>query len=403
MSSFLFVYPQLKKLTGAERLIIKLADYATRLGHNVTVATHYVDEQCRRNWPADVGLAGTGPKLQVFGNHYLDASLEYLLTPRLIGRSGRAFDAAVFFGGPSLPALNWAKRVRRVSFPCLYFCYEPPRFAYTDTEEVAARLGALRPLARLGLPLYRLADGLLVRQADRLLVNGHFGRERVRQVYALDSSVITHGVDIPPVSSSQVDILRRRLLLDEGSPVAITVNHLHPRKRIDLFVRAMRTVVDVVPPARALIVGVGPEADRLRGLVRRLGLEQAVTFTGFIPEDELGCYYALASTYVNPAKMESFGLSVIEAMAFGVPVVSVAEGGPSETVADGRRGFLVDPTPSAIAEKITYLLHHPEEAREMGAEGKEYVERTYRWSDGAATLVEECLRLAASGKPGRQC
>lgn len=393
MSSFLFLYPQLKKLTGAERLIIKLADYVQQLGHHVTLATHYLDGECRASLPGGVRVLGAGRQLRLTGNHYMDAALEYALTPRLLGRAGGNFDAAIFFGGPGLPALGWAKTVRRVQFPCLYFCYEPPRFAYVDTAEVSARLGALEPVARLCLPMYRILDGLLVRQADSVLVNGAFGRQRVRQVYGLDSMIITHGVDLPPASAEKTAEIRERLGLDEGTPLVMTVNHLHPRKRIDLFVRSMELVANRVPGSRGLIVGSGPELGRLKSLVGELGLEGKVIFAGFVPEAELASFYALAQVYANQAKMESFGLSVLEALAAGLPVVSVDEGGPSETVGNGARGFLVDSTPEGLASGIMSLLENPEQARAMGIAGRDYVGRNYQWSSGARTLVEACLRL----------
>lgn len=394
MSSFLFVYPQLKKLTGAERLIIKLADFTDQLGHRVTLATHYLDTECGGALPESVKVVGASGQIRLTGNHYMDATLEYALTPRLLGRAGSQFDAAVFFGGPGLPALAWAKKRRRVQFPCLYFCYEPPRFAYMDTAEVSARLGAFGPMARLGMPMYRVLDGLLVHQADAILVNGAFGRRRVREVYGLDSTVITHGVDLPPPSPEKTAVIRKRLGLAEGTPLVMTVNHLHPRKRIDLFIRSLELVISKVPESLGLIVGSGPEIDRLKMLVADLGLDGRVIFTGFVPEGDLASYYALAQVYANPAKVESFGLSVLEALAAGLPVVSVDEGGPVETVANGTRGLLVASTPSALAGGIVSLLENPEQARAFGMAGREYVDRNYQWSSGAGTLIEACRQLS---------
>ncbi|MCL5256403.1 MAG: glycosyltransferase family 4 protein [Chloroflexi bacterium] len=396
MSSFLFVYPQLKKLTGAERLIIKLADFVEQLGHRVTLATHYLDGECRETLPKTVKVVGANGQIRLTGNHYLDAALEYALTPRLLGRARSHFDAAVFFGGPGLPALAWAKKVRRVQFPCLYFCYEPPRFAYTDTAEVSARLGALGPVARLALPMYRVLDGLLVHQADSILVNGDFGRWRVQEVYGVDSTVITHGVDLPQPSPERTAEIRKRLGIEEGTPLVMTVNHLHPRKRIDLFIRSIKLVTSKVPGIRGLVVGSGPEMDRLKRLVADLGLDDRVMFTGFVPEGDLASYYALAQVYANPAKVESFGLSVLEALAAGLPVVSVDEGGPAKTVGNGTRGLLVDSTPAGLAGGIVSLLENPEQARAMGVAAREYVDRNFQWSSGARTLIEACGQLPFS-------
>jgi glycosyltransferase involved in cell wall biosynthesis len=394
VSSFLFIYPQLRKMSGAERLIIELAAHTARLGHEVKIAAHYIGDDCRNAIPPGVQAIGGSRPIKLFGNHYLDAGLEYLLAPTLLGRAGLGHDAIVFFGGPGLPALYWTKTMRRPRDLCMYFCYEPPRFAYTDTHEVAGRLGPLEPVAKVALPLYRMADHLFVRVADRVLVNGDFGRRRVEEVYGLDSVIINHGVNIFPADPARVHELRSRYGLDARVPVVMTVNYLHPRKRIDLLVKALGIIRREIPQTKLLIVGAGPERSRLEALVGELGLGNSVVFTGFVPDDDLGSHYALASVYGNPAKLESFGLSVIEALASGLPVVSVGEGGPVDTVGNGERGFLAAANAEDIAAKVKLLLESPAVAKEMGEAGRTYVANQHQWSAGAATLIAETQRLA---------
>jgi glycosyltransferase involved in cell wall biosynthesis len=396
VSSFLFIYPQLRKMSGAERLIIELAAHTARLGHGVKIAAHYIGDDCRSAIPPEVQTADGGRPLKLFGNHYLDAGLEYLLAPTLVGRAGLDHDAIVFFGGPGLPALYWTKTTRHPRDLCMYFCYEPPRFAYTDTREVAGRLGPLEHAANVALPLYRIADHLFVSEADRVLVNGDFGRRRVKEVYGLDSVIINHGVNLSPADPTRVHELRYRYGLDAGDPVVVTVNYLHPRKRIDLLVKAIGIIRRDIPQAKLLIVGSGPERSRLESLARELGLGDSVVFAGFVPDEDLGSHYALASVYSNPAKLESFGLSVIEALASGLPVVSVAEGGPVDTVGNGERGFLAEADAKDIAAKLKVLLKSPALAREMGEAGRAYVATHHQWSDGAATLISETQRLIES-------
>ena len=145
--------------------------------------------------------------------------------------------------------------------------------------------------------------------------------------------MIEHGVDFAKPAPAEVETLRSRYKLD-GKQVAITVNHLHPRKRIDLFLQAVNQAATMVPGATALVVGGGPEREHLERLAAQLGMEagREVIFAGAVPENQLPAYYALGNIYIHTGREESFGLSVIEALAMGLPVVSVAEGGPCDSV-----------------------------------------------------------------------
>ena len=113
MKQLVFFYPRLKKLTGAERLILKLADYVGRAGPPVTLLTHRLADECRPDLAPGVRLLETGRALHWTGHHYLDAALEYLLGPWLLRRMPplRTLAGLCFFGPPSLPA--WQRSAQR--------------------------------------------------------------------------------------------------------------------------------------------------------------------------------------------------------------------------------------------------------------------------------------------------
>jgi len=385
-----FLCPCLRKLTGGERLVLKLAEHLTLEGQPVKIVTHYLSETCRPALADQVGLIETGHQLNVFHNHYLNASLEYLMSPALLGEVGEDAEGICFFGPPSLPALWWAKTAKRVEIPCLYFCWEPPRFLYSDQEEVVSRMGIAGKLTRPLFPLYRQLDKRMITQADAILTVSDFAARQIEQAYGLTAYAITLGPSaIGPADSRRVTELWKQYGLVNAEGTILTVNHLHPRKRIDLFLQAMKLVVMNMPRATALIVGTGPERRRLLDLRQKLGLEKNVILCGFVPEKDLAAHYALSDIYVHTAKVESFGLSVLEATANGLPVVSVDEGGPKEIVLPGRTGFLTRPEPESIAKKILYLLQNRRQARQMGRAGQKYVTSKYRWEEGA----QEFLRI----------
>jgi phosphatidylinositol alpha-1,6-mannosyltransferase len=120
-----------------------------------------------------------------------------------------------------------------------------------------------------------------------------------------------------------------------------------------------------------------------------------VVFAGAVPEEELPAHYGLADVYVHTGREESFGLSVIEALTLGLPVVSVNEGGPCDTVSDGVSGFLVEASPEALGRSIAGVWADPEHARNMGQAGARFIREHYNWQRGAHTLVRilEAIRL----------
>lgn len=381
-----FVYPRLRKLSGAERLILRLASYTVQLGAPVTLVTHYFDASCAPALDTHVQLVQTGERLDYFQNHYLNAPFEYLHSLRLLKYIARDAEAVTFFGPPSLPALARFSLRNKTRAPKLYFCYEPPRFIYDDAEQVTARMGASGILARPFFGMYKILDRAMARRADALLANSRFGATRLRAAYGRDATVITHGADFTPPSPEQIRAVRAQHALDHKF-VLLTVNFLHPRKRIDLFLRALAELKTRVVNAVALVVGDGPENDVLHALARELNITDAVRFTGFVPDEALPAYYAASDVYMHTCKNESFGLSVLEASAAGLPVIAVNEGGPREIIQDGETGLLVDATPDALAKAAFLLADDPMRRKQMGDAGHRRVTGLYSWERGAQDFL----------------
>ncbi len=380
-----FVYPRLRKLSGAERLILRLASYTTILGAPVTLVTHYFDASCAPALDAHVQVIQTGERLEVFKNHYLNAPFEYLAALCLLKHIPSDAEAITFFGPPSLPALAWSSLRNKLRAPKLYFCYEPPRFIYDDADAVTTRMGIGGMIARPFFALYKHLDRAMARRADALLANSHFGAARLHAAYHRDATVITHGADFTPPSVEQIRAVRERFALRDKQ-IFLTVNFLHPRKRIDLFLRAFAELK--IENAVALVVGAGPENDALQSLARELKIADAVRFTGFIPDEQLPAFYGASDVYVHTCKNESFGLSVLEASAAGLPIVAVDEGGPREIVVAEETGLLVDATPNALATAMRALADDAPRRKQMGEAGRKRAAANYSWERGAHDFLQ---------------
>lgn len=378
------VFPRFKILSGAERLILELAAGVQRAGHRPRVVCHRFDASCRALLPDDVEVAATGARLDWARNRYLNAVFDYARVRGLGRLVDAGADAAVLYG----PALRLAPGLLRRRAPrpaVVYHCFEPPRVLYQDREDVLARAGAARwPLAA-ALALYRRMDRSLVRRAEAVTASGPYAARRVREVYDREAVPITHGLSRgrldAPVAGEDV-----------AHSSLVTVNYLHPRKRVDLVIRALTALPAGLGETTLTVVGGGPERGALESLVGELGLADRVHFAGFVAEERLAAYYRCADCYVHAGREESFGLSVIEAAYCGLPVVAVAEGGVVDNVRHGETGMLVEATPEALAAGIAGVLGLPDRGREMGGRGREMVDRCYRWERGVDDLLQAVAR-----------
>ncbi|MCY4599647.1 MAG: glycosyltransferase [Acidobacteria bacterium] len=140
--------------------------------------------------------------------------------------------------------------------------------------------------------------------------------------------------------------VRRRLGLDDGARVLLTVARLRDTERYkgcDTVIRALPRVLRRAPDTRYVIVGEGDGLPRLRALAERLGVRDAVVFAGAAPDAELPAYYNACDLFVMPSAGEGFGIVFIEALACGKPVIAGDAGGSRDAVLDGGLGRLAEP------------------------------------------------------------
>ena len=385
---FAFLYPQIKKLTGAQRLILQLARSTMVAGHRVTLVTHRLGDEPRAAMPANLDVIETGRRVDWFAHHYADAVLEYALSALLVRHIPKDVDALVCFGSPSLPALWWARRRGwgAPKRPLLAFLYEPPRFVDRDRADVVAGLGRIGSLIQPLFAVYSALDRRFARAADALLANGAYGAARLTQVYGHDAIILPHGVDFREADAQAVVAMRARYHLPEGALVLLTVNQLHPRKRIDLFIRAVAALREMHPAVIGLIVGRGVDEARLRAEAARCGVTDAIRFAGFVAEDDLPAVYRSVTAYLHTGRDETFGLSVLEAAWSGVPVVAVNEGGPPGIIREN--GWIVPTDVAMIVGALNDLLAHPSTARARAVRAQADVRARFRWADGATALIQ---------------
>ncbi|WP_030488901.1 glycosyltransferase family 4 protein [Micromonospora chokoriensis] len=302
------------------------------------------------------------------------------LIARRAARLARAYDCDTVWFGAAAPlgllatGLRRRAGIRRV-------------VAQTHGHEVGwAAVPAARPALR------RIGRGV-----DVTTYLGEYTRSRLARVLdgVTELRRLAPGVDVdtyhPTVDGEQV---RARLGLTDR-PVVVCVSRLVPRKGQDMLIRALPEIRRRVPDAALLIVGGGPYRATLEKLARQAGVERDVVFTGTVPWAELPAHYAAGDVYAMPCRTRNRGLDVeglgivyLEASATGLPVVAGDSGGAPDAVREGETGYVVRGRDVAqLADRVARLLADRDLARELGAAGRAWVEREWRWEAQAERMA----------------
>lgn len=182
-------------------------------------------------------------------------------------------------------------------------------------------------------------------------------------------------------------------------PTLLFVGRLKQYKRVDLVIEAVARLADRGIEVRLTVAGKGDQAESLRRLAERLGVEDSVRFSGFVPEDEKLELLRSAWVHVLTSSKEGWGISSLEAAACGTPTVASDAPGLRESVLDGETGFLVPHGDAeAIASALERLIRNPELRAEMGRSARAFAER-FSW-DASADAFEALLGRVAGHRAG---
>jgi colanic acid/amylovoran biosynthesis glycosyltransferase len=245
-------------------------------------------------------------------------------------------------------------------------------------------------VSRKGKGVYRS----LFSQGDLFLPISDYWKRRLMKLGCPQDKLIIHhmGVDI--------DRFELRLRgLDSGEKVnVLTVARLIPKKGLEYSIRAVARTLDVYPNIRYEIVGDGPMQKELENLVASLGVERQVSLSGWKVGAELAVslrkahIFLLHSVTDSEGNMEGIPVSLMEAQAVGLPVVSTYHSGIPELVSNEKSGFLVpEKDVVAMAQRLEYLVKHPDVWANMGREGRKIIEKRF----DIARLNKKLVRIYA--------
>ena len=295
---------------GGERLVIAMAKIL-----NADIITTDTDAVARLD--PTVRVISLGKTISFPPLKQISATLRFYFSD-----FSRQYDFFIFSG-------NWAHFAAHRHHPNLWYCNTPTRAFYDQYPGVIDKQSFLkRQIARVWIILHRFFDQRSVRNIDSIAANSENIRNRVKKYYNRDSTVIYPGIDTS------------RFHCSEYGDFWLSVNRLYPEKRIELQIDVFRKL----PDQKLVIAGGFSKGDHASAYVNTImqDLPPNVTILGEVGEEELVDLYSRCRGLLCTAVEEDFGLTPLEAMASGKPVVAVNEGGFRETVTP-QTGILVSP------------------------------------------------------------
>ena len=251
---------------------------------------------------------------------------------------------------------KWLRYTDRTRVFC--YCHTPPRFFWQPETYLEFEISnpLVKAAARAFIPWLRRSDYDAAQEVDHFIANSNCVRDRIRECYGRESTVI-----YPPVEVERFEVQTA----DEG--YGLVLSRLVAYKSIDRAVRAY-----TASGRRLIVVGEGPDRARLEAMAG-----PGVEFKGRASDADVTRYLSGCSAFVFPG-LEDFGITPVEAQACGKPVLAFAGGGALETVVDGVTGmFFHDPSPDAMNAVIDRMERTKWDPHAIRAHAEQFNEQTF--------------------------
>lgn len=311
------VHDQLREFGGAERVLVSLkkifpnADIYTTTFDLNSLGIH---KELIKDWKINVSWFGKIPILNRFYSPFR------FLTP-LIWESFDFSDYDLVISSSG----SWMSKGIKTHKPTIHISYihHPPRYLYGyETAVEWQKYFLIKIYGYVVNHFLRIWDFNSSQRADFLIANSEETRLRIKKFYRRDSTVIYPPVDIPKTTNYNLPT----------TTYFLTVSRLARAKHIDVLIKAVNDA-----KFKLKIVGSGRDFERLK-----LIAGPTVEFLGNLSDEELKKTYLNARAFLFASRDEEFGIAVVEAMGYGLPVIAFRSGGLPEYVVDGKNGFLFD-------------------------------------------------------------
>ena len=226
----------------------------------------------------------------------------------------------------------------------------------------------------------------LMNRSDALIAVSKYTVNELTDLYGINPEkihVIYNGVDTqkfkPRPNKTQ---LRKQFSLEPDKKIILFVGRLYHRKGLEPLLRSIHQVLKEFSNVTFAISGTGfkEKEESLRNLAKKLDIENHIKFLGYIADEKLPELYSASDIFVLPAIYENFPFAILEAQSSALPVISTNVGGIPEFLEDGKNGFVIEAGDEReLTKKLLKLLENPVLAKQMGATGRELIEKNLSW------------------------
>lgn len=255
----------------------------------------------------------------------------------------------------------WSKGiVTRLNTVHISYLHSPMRFVWDYSEKYLKEEKKRCFLTRILLSYVRMWDKLASERPDYLVANSKYTQKRIEKYYKRDSKVIYPPASLCEVSQAglpeflekvEIPNLKPEIILNSGSKSSkpfLIVSRLSPYKKVDVAVNAFNKL-----GLPLVIVGEGKQKKYLKKIAK-----ENIKVTGWVSDENLANYYANARAFIFPAD-DDFGMTMVEAMSFGVPVIAYKKGGAKEIVKEGVTGeFFEAQTTEVLADGVRRFIEN---------------------------------------------
>jgi len=266
----------------------------------------------------------------------------------------------------------WSKGiVTRLNTIHISYLHSPMRFVWDYNEKYLKEERKRCFLTRIFLSYVRMWDKLASERPDYLISNSKYTQERIRKYYRRESTVIYPPAFAEASASKHAD-----------SRYFLIVSRLSPYKKVDLAVEAFNKL-----GLPLVIIGEGKQKKHLQKMAR-----ENIKILGFVDDQKLSEYYANARAFIFPAD-DDFGMTMVEAMGNGVPVIAYRKGGALEIIEEGRTGEFFDAqTPEVLADGVRRFIAKEKDykSEDVTSRAKEFSKE--RFKEEFSGFVEKIMK-----------
>jgi glycosyltransferase involved in cell wall biosynthesis len=377
---------------GPSKACLEMSQAITELGHKVTIYSTNQNGPAVLDMPTDIAVNRNGVEIRYFPIQY----------PR--------------FWGTSLPLANALREKIKVfdivHIHSLYLFHSMISGYYCRKFNIPY---LIRPHGTLDPFIYKrhryrkfIIESLFENKNIKNAAAIHFTSEKEKAlaasyIFKTPSIVIPNGLNVIDYKSLPVLGMFRSCYPETlGKKIILFFGRINFKKGLDILVRSFAKIAKARDDVHLVITGPDNEGfgDKVRGWLKEQGILDRATFTGMLLDKEKLSVLRDADIFVLPSYSENFGISVIEAMACGIPVVISDKVNIWREVVLNGAGKVAACDSDRFADMISYLLDNPEEARLMGKNGKTLAIERFQWSSVALSL-ENAYRSIIFGKCGR--